>query len=411
MAYAGGTPQFTRPADNGEIDLVRVSDDAVVARTPTDAGGKFTFSNVPTGVYHVGLEGFKSMTDTVEVTRPGQRDCRQPLFVLLYLREMEETNLESRIVLKLPPHYGNAFTEPHSKERDAAFVETNAGSGAGLSLDAREQHFRNAIRIDPSYWWPHTNLGQVFVERQQFAEAEAELREGARLAGNAELPYWLLTTFLVDRGRDDDAEQAANQAKRDGVDSAGLSASLGLLAFRKHQWKEAERQLRAAFEFTPEPLLDQTHWDEWDAWLVLALRHEGKSREADERTRALLDESGDEPTVLNMIGYDMVERNDRLDEAVLMLEKAHAADPDEPEILDSLGWANFKLRRLEVAEPQLKKAAADLPNDPDVLEHLGEVYAARGKADAARAAFQSALGHATDAEQRRRVARRLKELR
>ena|SRR5882672_7649193 len=84
-----------------------------------------------------------------------------------------------------------------------------------------------------------------------------------------------------------------------------------------------------------------------------------------------------------MISWDMVERGDHVKDAVRLLEKALAAEPDSAEILGTLGWANVKLKRFTIAEPQLKQAADRRPDDPDVLEHLGELYAATGRPDAA----------------------------
>src|SRR5258708_2503175 len=58
-AYAGGTPQFASPLDNSEVNLMRAKDDVLIARASTDSSGGFKFSNVPRGVYRVGLPGFK----------------------------------------------------------------------------------------------------------------------------------------------------------------------------------------------------------------------------------------------------------------------------------------------------------------------------------------------------------------
>jgi tetratricopeptide (TPR) repeat protein len=389
---------------------MRAEDEAVIARASTDTSGAFKFSNVPRGVYRVGLPGFKVTYETVEVSRADQRDCKQPLFVILYLVPMESDGQQSRIVTKLPPNFANATAGVNTTERGAAVTEVDAGLGSEHSLDVREQHFRAATRIDPSYWLAHVNLALVLVERRKLTEAEAEFREAVRVGGKEEVPYWQLTTFLVDYGRIGDAESALNQAKREGISSAGVNASRGLLAFQKHRWKEAEKYLRAALEFTPEPLFGFRHWAQWDALLAVALSRQGKSLEAEAQDRVALEAWGDDPWVLNMIGYEMVERGDRLEEAVRMLEQAVAAEPDNAETLDSLGWANFKLRRFAVAEPQLKQAAASLPDHSTVLEHLGELYAATGRKDIARSMFAAALEHATEAEQRRRLSGRLKQL-
>jgi Flp pilus assembly protein TadD len=407
-AWSGGSPQFVWLHKDSELNLMRPGKDAVVARASTDSSGRFQFSNVPRGTYLVGLSGFLDTNEMVEVTSADQRTCVQPLMVILYLQPFEGSGPESRIVAKLPPNFANATGEM-SKERSAAFSETNEGQRSDHNLDVGERHFRAAIQIDPTYWLAHVNLALVLMERKQFPEAEAEFREGVRVGGNMEVPYWQLTSFLVDHGRDADAETALNQARKDGLSSAGIEASFGLLAFRKHRWKEAESELRAAFEYTREALFGFRHWEQWDALLIVALRRQGKSREADDRYRSM-GALGEDPWVLNMIGWDMVERGDHLKDAVRLLEKALADEPDSAGILDALGWANIKLKRFAIAEPQLTQAANRRPDDSDVLEHLGELYAATGRPGAARSTFAAALEHATDAEQRKRLSGRLKQL-
>src|SRR5436305_867338 len=101
----------------------------------------------------------------------------------------------------------------------------------------------------PQFSWPADNAeiylmpaeaeALVLVDRQQLTQAEAEFCEAVRVGGKHEVPYWQLTTFLVDHGRAGDADSALNQAQRNGISSAGVNASRGLLAFQNHQWKEA----------------------------------------------------------------------------------------------------------------------------------------------------------------------------
>jgi Flp pilus assembly protein TadD len=410
-AWSGVSPQYAWLHKDSEINVMRPGKDAVVARASTDSNGRFQFTNVPRGTYVVGLSGFVDTSETVVITSADQRSCAQPLIVLLYMPPFEGSGPESRIVAKLPPNFANA-TGAESKERAAASDETSAGERSLRSdhdLDLGERHFRAAIQIDPTYWLAHVNLALVLLKRKRFPEAETEFREAVRVGGNMEVPHWLLTSFLVDRGRDADAVAALNQARKDGLSSAGIDAGFGLLAFRKHRWKDAESELRAAFEYTPETFFGVRYRAQWDALLVVALRRQGKSREADARYRSM-GALGDDPWVVNTIGRDMVERGDHLQDVVRLLENALAGEPDNAEILDTLGWANVKLKRFAIAEPQLTQAANRRPDDSDVLEHLGELYAATGRADAARSMFGRALEHATDAEQRTRLSDRLKQL-
>jgi Flp pilus assembly protein TadD len=71
-----------------------------------------------------------------------------------------------------------------------------------------------------------------------------------------------------------------NEAQRKGISSAGVIASRGLLAFQRHQWKEAEKQFRAALEFTPEALFGFRHWEQWNDLLAVTLSRQGRFAEA-----------------------------------------------------------------------------------------------------------------------------------
>lgn len=74
---------------------------------------------------------------------------------------------------------------------------------------------------------------------------------------------------------------------------------------------------------------------------------------------------------LNALGYTLVDRTSRINEGLLLIQKAHALDSEAPEILDSLGWALFKLGRKVEAREYLEEAYARLP-DEEIAAHLAE---------------------------------------
>lgn len=94
---------------------------------------------------------------------------------------------------------------------------------------------------------------------------------------------------------------------------------------------------------------------------------------------------------LNYLGYMLADRGDRLDEAVALVERALAVDPDNGAYLDSLGWAFFKQQRVGDAEPLLRRAAAQAPGNSVVQDHLGDVLWAAGHRQEAVAAWRRAL--------------------
>ena len=99
---------------------------------------------------------------------------------------------------------------------------------------------------------------------------------------------------------------------------------------------------------------------------------------------------------LNGLGYFLVTRTDRYEEAYLLIEKALTLNPNDPAIMDSIGWAAFKLGRLDEATAHLQKAFELYP-DPEIAAHLGEVLWTKGEKQAAKEIWQRNLQDNPDA--------------
>jgi Flp pilus assembly protein TadD len=103
----------------------------------------------------------------------------------------------------------------------------------------------------------------------------------------------------------------------------------------------------------------------------------------------------DQPQVLNYLGYSWIDMDMHLDEALGMIEKAVEARPSDGYIIDSLGWAFYKLGRLEEAVETLERAVMLLPSDPEINDHLGDAYWKVGRRLEAR--FQWNIAKSVDA--------------
>ncbi|MCL4813872.1 MAG: tetratricopeptide repeat protein [Vicinamibacteraceae bacterium] len=105
---------------------------------------------------------------------------------------------------------------------------------------------------------------------------------------------------------------------------------------------------------------------------------------------------------LNYFGYMLADRNERLDEALSLVQRALGVDSHNPSYIDSLGWTLFRLGRYEEARTELARAAERLPRNSVVLDHYGDVLARLGDHPAAVSAWRAAL--AGDGEQIDRAA-------
>jgi tetratricopeptide (TPR) repeat protein len=99
----------------------------------------------------------------------------------------------------------------------------------------------------------------------------------------------------------------------------------------------------------------------------------------------------DQPDTLNYLGYAWVDRGERIEEALEMIQRALAQRPRSGAIVDSLGWAYYRLGRYENARDILELAAALSPDNAEVNDHLGDLYWRLGRRVEARLQWRRAL--------------------
>ena len=87
-----------------------------------------------------------------------------------------------------------------------------------------------------------------------------------------------------------------------------------------------------------------------------------------------LDLYADQPHVLNYLGYSWIDQGVNLDEGMRMIKRAVEQRADDGYIVDSLGWAYYRLGNMEEAVKQLERAVELKPEDPTINDHLGDAY-------------------------------------
>jgi tetratricopeptide (TPR) repeat protein len=109
----------------------------------------------------------------------------------------------------------------------------------------------------------------------------------------------------------------------------------------------------------------------------------------------ILESDPDNTRALNALGYTLADRTDRYAEALVYIEKAYAQEPDDPAILDSMGWVHYRLGNLDKAQEFLQQAFKQ-SGDGEIGAHLGEVLWASGDQAAARRIWNEALENDPD---------------
>jgi tetratricopeptide (TPR) repeat protein len=122
--------------------------------------------------------------------------------------------------------------------------------------------------------------------------------------------------------------------------------------------------------------------------------------------RQILDKDPGNATALNALGYTLADRTDRYQEALQYIQMALRERPNDPAVIDSMGWVQFRLGNLDAAERYLRKANA-LLDDDEIASHLGEVMWVRGNRQEALDLLKEALKKFPDSQKLKSLIRRI----
>jgi tetratricopeptide (TPR) repeat protein len=258
------------------------------------------------------------------------------------------------------------MTQARPDDRELAGIEADLALSAGHA-DAGVEVLRRMRRR-----WPDDDdvlAATVGIlsrhERSHDAVSEAE-------AWVVRHPDDLRTRLIAAQAHTLDHDPAAARAHIDKAlamapDSLGPRVALAQFYDQQQQPADAEKVWAEASRRFP------TH--DGVAFDLAACREKlGDLSGAEAAVRDVLKREPENPTALNFLGYLWADHDRHLDEAVDMITRALAQDPDNGAYLDSLGWAYYRLGRLGEARTQLERAVSLTGGDPIVLEHLGDVY-------------------------------------
>jgi tetratricopeptide (TPR) repeat protein len=148
---------------------------------------------------------------------------------------------------------------------------------------------------------------------------------------------------------------------------------------------------------------------DWRLYYLRASAYEsmGDAGRTEADLQAALKLAPDEPELLNFQGYFWIDRGERLKEALGMVQRAVDAEPQSGEILDSLGWAYYRLGDYKTAVDKLEQAITLQPGIPEVNDHLGDAYWRVGRKTEAEYQWRRVLTLAPDAKLKARVEAKL----
>lgn len=263
-----------------------------------------------------------------------------------------------------------------------------------------------ARHIDPTDAAGHISAARLLNALDQYdaaAQTFAQVATGDPAFYDAEIGR---AEALRLAGRYDQAIEVLTQLTRSHPDLPLSLASLGDIHRQQGNFAEANKAYDAALQVYPEDAPIRW-WLLYSRGMTFERMDQWPQAEAD--FRAALELNPGDASVLNYLGYSMVDRGmtEKYDEALAMIEKAVTARPDSGAITDSLAWVYYKLGRYQEAVTPMERAAELEPNDPIISDHLGDVYWMVGREVEARFQWRRALSFGPGEEEAERIRRKL----
>lgn len=229
-----------------------------------------------------------------------------------------------------------------------------------------------ALALDPAEDMSRITLAENFERLNRPLEAIAVLDKVAKrspLRRNADLMI-AFDYNAVDKV--DEARAALNRIiRKNPGDKEALNALGNVLRTRKMFSEAADVYTRAI------KVIGQTpKTEDWQVFYNRGIAYERTDRwpAAEADFKKAIELQPQQPLVLNYLGYSWIDRGINLKEGMALIEKAVALAPNDGYIIDSLGWAHYKLGDYELAVRHLEKAVDLMPSDPTINDHLGDAY-------------------------------------
>lgn len=249
--------------------------------------------------------------------------------------------------------------------------------GDGDVQDAAIVYLRLALYLDPQNDGALTFLAGALERANLTDDAIATFRSVPKSS-----PFYVTAQVsaadLLDKSdRTDDAIALLRALERDEAEGGLAASALGDVYRVRERWSEAADAYSRAIERAG----PDYRTDDWALFYArgIALHQSGRWAEAEADFRMALKLAPDQPLVLNYLAYSWIERGEHIDEALAMLQRAVDQRPDDGYIIDSLGWAYYRLGRYDQAVQVLEQALQFSPHEPTVYEHLGDAYAKTGR--------------------------------
>ncbi|MGB3341979.1 MAG: tetratricopeptide repeat protein [bacterium] len=250
-------------------------------------------------------------------------------------------------------------------------------------LDQALDEFLIASRLDPGDTYSRFYAGKIHLDKGNYKTAMYEIEQALKINPDF-IELWVYLGFIaIDLKNFETAEYAFTQAAFHGGDLVQVYYLLGVSA------EMQDEDARAYFHYNKALGMDQDNLSSLEALANLCERM-GKKQETLKIFHKIIEIDTTNATALNYVGYAYAEKNERLEYALELIDKALLIEPANGYYIDSRGWVYYRMGEYEKALEDMERAAS-IVEDAVIFEHLGDVYIKLEKHDKAREAYKKAL--------------------
>ena len=257
----------------------------------------------------------------------------------------------------------------------AGGAEALYGLGATIGRRGGEDlaliYLQLALYLEPSHPMALLSLGDLYEELKKpelAIKAYERIPASSPLSRNAEIQ---MAVDLDSLDRTDEAKKRLAHVIAEHPKDTEAILELGNIQRGRKDFAGCADTYGKAIDTVPHP--------EKSNWVMFYFRgicyersHQWPSAEAD--MKKALELFPDQPLVLNYLGYSWVDQGVHLDDGMSMIRRSVEQRPDDGYIVDSLGWAYFRLGNYDEAVKNLERAVELKPEDPTINDHLGDAY-------------------------------------
>ncbi len=318
------------------------------------------------------------------------------------VKKYYDKNFQARMLFELYQNIQNAdlkatakmIDTPQKGEAEALF---NIGTiFRGYQSDISQIFTALALYLNPQHDVALISMADLLENSQRYDEAIAKYNQISPQSPVYFMAQLKVASIYMVKKDNQKALKKLENLLEQYPDDYQILFNLGEVNRVMNQQKVAIKYYNKALKVAPKAVKK-----DWTVYYALGMAYErnGQWKKAEEVLQKALKVSNRHPFVLNYLGYSWLQHNENSNEALYMIFEAYRQNPEDGHIMDSLGWALYRMGKYEDAIKVLERAAEYLPGNAIVCDHLGDAYWLVGRKDEARFQWQHALTLKEDAEE------------